>query len=547
MRITALACSCATLLLLGACASPLVKPGAFDPGVLRETPLPGTRLHPALDGDEIVVEESADWMRLRPEHLTFVGYRNSPTECTYCVVLECVPDQDRLTLLPLAAGETSLSVIAQPERRRELTEAVKRYAQHRAMPAGVEPISVALREAVAQRRLGPPIPEPKRVLAVAANYPSHLQHDLATNPASIEAIAKTPPRLFLKHPPQPPPGTEMPSDLPFKGVIGPFDAIVYPARTWLPKDESGVSNSVPTALDYEVELGAVIARTLTWEDVRDATDEQLYAAVAGFVLVSDVKARNPQVYERALSRNETSDLWAKPYLTGDADTDLVLGNWTPDTVSWWSYAASLGDFTAVGPYFVANNGDPAMPSHALICARSYGPSESRRYPIPGEREANRLYLRQCSRATEDPGAPDRLLWRIPQILRAALDPDGALAPTHEASRLQPGDVIALGTPGGITLTVRSRGLIRFLNNILFWWNARDWHDAFFGNVANYLHEGDALFLWGEGLGCQYLQIREIAWPPPPGVVPAAGDPGAPTGASPGNIPRSEPQPDAQPR
>ena len=66
------------------------------------------------------------------------------------------------------------------------------------------------------------------------------------------------------------------------------------------------------------------------------------------------------------------------------------------------------------------------------------------------------------------------------------------------------------------------------DKVLFWWNARDWHDAFFSkNVANYLHEGDALFLWGEGLGCQRLPIHRIAWPPPPGVVPEEGDPGDP--------------------
>ena len=508
------------ILFLSACAGPLVKPAAFDPAVLREPPL-ASRVHPAMDGEELVVEESADWMQLWPESLTFVGYRTRAQGTTYCLVLECVPDEDRLTLLPLAEGETSLSVLAVPERRAELNDVLKRFAQERALPAGIDPISIRLREAIAEQRLGPPIPDPKRVLAVAANFPSHLEHDLATDPGSIEAIAQTPPRLFLKHPPQPPPGTQLASDMPFKGVIGPFDPIVYPQKTWLPKDESGVSNSVPTALDYEVELGAVIGRTLTWEDVRDASEEELYAAIAGYVLVSDVKARNPQVYERALARDETPDQWARPYLTGDPNIDLVLGNWTPDTVSWWGYAASLGDFTAVGPYFVASRGEAAMPSHALVCARSYGPSESRQYPIPGDREANRFYLRQCSRATEEPGARDRMLWRIPQIVRAALDPDGALAPTHDATRLQPGDVIALGTPGGITLTVGSRRMLRFLNKVIFWWNALDWHDAFFGkDVANYLHEGDALFLWGQGLGYQRLPIREIAWEPPPGVVPA---------------------------
>lgn len=511
----------AALLLATSCANPLVKPEAFDGVVLSERPLPADHLRSALDGEEIALEESADWMRLRPEHLTFVGYRLDEGERVYCVVLECLPEEDRLTLLPLASGETSLSVLASPQRRAELVDAVRRYAQERAMPVGVEPISFALRDAVAERRLGPPIPDPRRVLAVAANFPSHLQHDLATPPESFEAIARTPPRLFLKHPPQPPPGTELASDLPFKGIIGPFDSIVAPDRTWLPKDEGGASNSVPTALDYEVELGAVIGRRLTWEDVRDASDEEIYAAIAGYVLVSDVKARNPQVYERALARNETPDLWSRPYLTGDASTDLILGNWTSDTVSWWGYAASLGDFTAVGPYFVAANPEAGMPTHALICARSYGSGATRGYPIPGGREADVLYLRQCSRASEEVGAPDRMLWRLPQIVRAALDPDGALAPTHDATKLQAGDVIALGTPGGIALTVRGRARIRFLNKLLFWWNALDWHDAFFGkDVANYLHEGDTLFLWGEGLGCQRLSIRRIAWHPPPGTVPA---------------------------
>ena len=514
------------LLFVAACSSPLVKPEAFDPAVLREEPLPASHLHRDLGGEELLLEESGQWMQLRPEHLTFVGYRIPSAERIYCLVLECVPEEDRLTLLPLAPGETSLSVLASPERRAELIDAARRYAQDRAMPAGVEPISLALRGAVADRRLGPPIPDPKRVLAVAANFPSHLEHDLETDPKSIAAIARTPPRLFLKYPPQPPPGTELASDLPFTGIIGPFDSIVYPDRTWLPKDEGGVSNSVPTALDYEVELAAVLGRTLTWEDVRDATDGEIYAAVAGYVLVSDVKARNPQVYERALARNETPDRWSKPYLTGDAATDLILGNWTPDTVAWWGYAASLGDFTAVGPYFVANNTPGPMPSHALVCARSYGKSAVRGHPIPGGRDADVFYLRQCSRASEAPDAPDRMLWRIPQIVRAALDPAGALAPTHDATKLQAGDVILLGTPGGIALTVRGRSTIRFLNRILFWWTALDWHDAFFGkDIDNYLHEGDALFLWGEGLGCQRLAIRRISWPPPPGTVPSAASSG----------------------
>jgi 2-keto-4-pentenoate hydratase/2-oxohepta-3-ene-1,7-dioic acid hydratase in catechol pathway len=221
-----------------------------------------------------------------------------------------------------------------------------------------------------------------------------------------------------------------------------------------------------------------------------------------------------------LARQQSSESWPKRYLTGHADTDLIIGSWDESTCAWWSYAASLGDFTAVGPYFVASNGKPAMPAHDLLSARSYGTATQRGLPIPGGRQADRFYLRQCARATEEPGARDELLWRIPQLLRAALDPGGALASTGDAASLQPGDVIALGTPGGITLTVRGRALYRFLGFVLFWWNARDWHDAFFAkDVGNYLHQGDRLWQWGEGLGCQRMSIRSIPWPPPPGVVP----------------------------
>jgi hypothetical protein len=62
-------------------------------------------------------------MRLRPESLTFVGYRTSGTERIYCVVLECVPEHDRLTLLPLARGRDVAVGPRRAERRAELTEA----------------------------------------------------------------------------------------------------------------------------------------------------------------------------------------------------------------------------------------------------------------------------------------------------------------------------------------------------------------------------------------------------------------------------------------
>lgn len=512
------------LLIAASCSLPLVKSDAFDPDVLERARARPGLIEPALDGEEMVVAQSVEWMRLRPgDHLTFVGIRPEQGQIQYCVALECAPERDELIVLPLSGDETPLTVLADIDRRQKLAKLVLDYRRDR-LPID-RASTLSLRQLIDENRIGPPIPDPRRVLAVAANYPSHLQYDLDTDPAQFDLIAKTPPRLFVKHPPQPPPGTVTPSDLPFRGVIGPFDDIVYPALTWLPKDESGVSNSTPTALDYEVELGIVIGRTLTWQDVEFADDATLYAAVAGYLLVSDVKARNPQVYERALARDQTPDMWAQRYLTGDADVDLILGNWDEASCAWWSYAASLGDFTAVGPYFVATNGESTMPPHDLLCARTYGSDRGieRGFPVPDGRESNLFYLRQCARATEEPSHRDSLLWRVPQIIRASLDPTQALASTPNATVLHPGDVIALGTPGGIALTVRGRSFYRLLGHLLFWWDARDWHDAFFRNVGDYLHQGDRLFLWGEGLGCQSITIRRIAWPPPPGVVPAADD------------------------
>jgi 2-keto-4-pentenoate hydratase/2-oxohepta-3-ene-1,7-dioic acid hydratase in catechol pathway len=502
------------------CASPIVKPEAFDPAVLQRIEARGGLLEAQMEGEEYVVARSVEWMRLRPgDHLSFVGLRpGEDKKLVYCLALECAPERDLLAVRPLGDEETPLTVLADPVRKRQLAEELLSYRKAPRVTDGV--VALSLRELIDKNKLGPPIPNPRRVIAVAANYPTHLTVDLATEPSMIEAIAKTPPRLFVKYPPQPPPGTTMPSDLPFRGVIGPYDDIVYPELTWLPKDEAGTSNAAPTALDYEVELGVVLGRDLTWADVEHADDATLYAAIAGYMLVSDVKARNPQVYERVLSRDQSPESWAKDYLTGDADTDLILGNWDDETVAWWSYAASLGDFTACGPFFIATEGEPSMPPHDLMCARTYGTSKDRGFPIPGDRQPELFYLRQCSRASEDAGSPDKQLWTVPQILRAALDPKQALASTPASDRLYRGDVIALGTPGGITLTVRGRTFYRILGKVLFWWNARDWHDAFFGkDVANYLHQGDRLFLWGEGLGCQNLAIRRVAWPPPPGVTP----------------------------
>lgn len=490
--------------LLAACGTPIVKSKAFDREVLLRHPLPADLIGEP-QRDERVVTPDPRWLAVDARaHLTFANYRQQPGGDQFCLVLECDPAANRLRLLPLAAGETPLDALGSPERR----TALRRLLQGSEPPAGA--FTVALDQVVAERRLGSPLPTPKRIIAVAANFPSHLETDLDIPRRLHGAIAGTPPRVFQKYPPTPPPGSTLAPDYPFNRVIGPFDTLLYPQKIQLPADELGKSPRVTTNLDYEAEVGVVLGRTLSWNDVRGLTDDELYAAVAGYVLLTDVKARNPQVFERALSRGDSPSRWSQPYLTGDASIDLLLGNWDESTCAWWSYAASVGEVVTIGPWFVAADDQPVLPPRALVCARTYAPADVRGAAIPKGRAADVFYLRQCSTVTEDLKHPDAMLWTVPQILRGTLDPKSALAFTGGERQLHAGDVISLGTPGGIVLTVGDRGLYRFLDFVLFWWDAIDWHDGFFGKDQQlYLHDGDRLFLWAEGLGCQVLPVQSV--------------------------------------
>ncbi|HET9480643.1 MAG TPA: fumarylacetoacetate hydrolase family protein [Candidatus Polarisedimenticolia bacterium] len=497
------------ILATTACQGPAMKPEAFDPEVLSAMRHSG-RLRPG-EEDEHVVELVPDWMEVDPSGpLTFAQLRDPAGPPIFCLVLASQPAADRLALLPLAPEETPLEVLERPDRRRELTEVRRRFLQGEVVESALDR---SLSEVIRDSRLGPPLPTPRVVLAVAANFPSHLVHDLGIDPALVEPFSRTPARVFQKHPPLLAPGSEGPPP-PFLGVIGPFDTVLYPRRVWLPANEEGASQEVDTHLDYEVEVGIVLGRTLTAQDVLEASDEELWEAVAGYVLVSDIKPRDPQVFERILHRRLVPTETEQLYLTGDPQVDRIIGGWNETTCAWWSYAASQGDYAALGPFFVAASGTPSFPPRAVICARSYAPEAQRGAEIPGDRESDTLYLRQCARVTDDPLHPDRMLWSVPEVLRGALLPGGALALGSQADRLETGDVVALGTPGGIALTVRRTRMLRMLDRILFWWDARDWHEAFFGRDAPlYLREGDRLFLWGEGLGFQHLKVQPVPLEP----------------------------------
>jgi 2-keto-4-pentenoate hydratase/2-oxohepta-3-ene-1,7-dioic acid hydratase in catechol pathway len=226
--------------------------------------------------------------------------------------------------------------------------------------------------------------------------------------------------------------------------------------------------------------------------------------------VSDTKARNPQVVERLLSRNQPYPDEPGPYLTGNEDDDRALGLWNSETCLWWGYAASWGNYASLGPFFVSASSDLSFPSRALISARSYGATSERPVKPPKGRDDGALYLRQCSIATGEDGYQDRLIWGIPQIIRSILGLDSALTFMEEPPVLEPGDIICLGTPGGTVITAKPRQTVNLLRKVLFWWNPVDWHDVFFDKDAElYLQDGDGVFFWAEGLGFQHQEIRVL--------------------------------------
>ena len=147
------------------------------------------------------------------------------------------------------------------------------------------------------------------------------------------------------------------------------------------------------ALDFEVELGVVIGRQARRVDVRDAMDH-----VAGYVVVNDVSARDWQGSKAALAEGQKGD-------------------------GQWLRAKGSDTFLPMGPVFVtADELDPA----AGFRLRSW------RIPGPGRAGAGVPVLMQD-------GSTADLIFGIPELI--------AFISRHIT--LDPGDVIATGTPAGV--------------------------------------------------------------------------------------------------
>lgn len=146
------------------------------------------------------------------------------------------------------------------------------------------------------------------------------------------------------------------------------------------------------ALDLEVELGVVIGAR-----ARRVTAEEAGAHVAGYVVVNDITARDWQGSPQALREGEKGD-------------------------GQWLRAKASDTFLPMGPAFVtADEVDPA----AGLRLRSW------RIPGSGPDAGTPQLMQQGS--TRD------LIWSVPQLV----------AFISRQITLEPGDVIATGTPAGV--------------------------------------------------------------------------------------------------
>jgi acylpyruvate hydrolase len=107
--------------------------------------------------------------------------------------------------------------------------------------------------------LGPPIPDPNKILCIGLNYRDHVEEAQRERP---ELGTQPDPVVFSKF---------------TTALIGDGDSVVLPA-------------AAPSMIDWEGELAAVIGRTAHRVDERDALDY-----VAGYTIFNDVSARDVQL------------------------------------------------------------------------------------------------------------------------------------------------------------------------------------------------------------------------------------------------------------
>lgn len=189
---------------------------------------------------------------------------------------------------------------------------------------------------ISKVRLGPPVPNPSKIVCLGLAYANHAKEGGKEPPQE--------PQLFCKGP---------------NALGGPYDDIVYPKQV--------------EKLDYEVELAAVIGRRM-----KRADEEEAKAGLAGYMVLNDVSARCAQFGDRQ-----------------------------------WFRGKSFDTFCPTGPAIVTPD---EVPEPDTLPLKTW---------VNGE-------LRQDSTTSD-------LLWPVARIVSYV---------SHQMT-LEPGDIIATGTPEGV--------------------------------------------------------------------------------------------------
>jgi 2-keto-4-pentenoate hydratase/2-oxohepta-3-ene-1,7-dioic acid hydratase in catechol pathway len=191
-------------------------------------------------------------------------------------------------------------------------------------------------QALANVRLGPPIPQPQKIIAVGLNYRDH----------SEEAGFKLPeyPLLFAKFP---------------NSITGPYDPIVSPVED--------------VQIDAEAELAVIIGR-----QGKAITEAAAFDYVAGYMALNDVSARKWQFADKQ-----------------------------------WTRGKSLDTFCPTGPWLITR--DEVPDPHKL-----------------------RVTGRVNGEVFQD-STTEKLIFGVPRLVSFI----------SEAITLEPGDIIATGTPSGV--------------------------------------------------------------------------------------------------
>ncbi|MGO9614314.1 MAG: fumarylacetoacetate hydrolase family protein [Dissulfurispiraceae bacterium] len=117
--------------------------------------------------------------------------------------------------------------------------------------------------------LGPPVPNPDKIICLGLNYREHAAEFNATAPSSV-------PPFFAKF---------------RNSLCGPFSPIILPR--------------VSTQIDYEGELAVVIGQRC-----KDIHESQALACVAGYTIINDVSARDLQMQTSQWTAGKILDTFA---------------------------------------------------------------------------------------------------------------------------------------------------------------------------------------------------------------------------------------------